>query len=183
MGAKALGCKEIVAISRTNSKRADAMKMGATKFIAIDEDQDWATKNAASLDLIICTVSSPKMPISEYLGLLRLKGHFIQVGAPEDKIPGFSSKFEALLQDHSQNLPEGSLTQPVFSLIGKRCYLGGSLIGPPHEIKDMLELFAQKGVRTWNVNVPLKDANKAIVNMNAGKARYRYVLVNEKHLG
>jgi alcohol dehydrogenase (NADP+) len=33
MGAKALGCDEIVAISRTSGKKEDAMKMGATKFI------------------------------------------------------------------------------------------------------------------------------------------------------
>jgi alcohol dehydrogenase (NADP+) len=70
LGANALGCDEIVAISRTSAKMEDALKMGATK----------------------CTVSSPKMPIQEYLGLLRLKGQFVQVGAPEDKIPGFNSK-------------------------------------------------------------------------------------------
>ena len=46
----------------------------------------------------------------------------------------------------------------------------------------MLELFAEKGVRTWNNNVPIKDANKAVVDMAAGKARYRFVLVNEKHI-
>jgi len=98
LGANALGCDEIVAISRTSAKREDALKMGATKFIATDEDPDWATKNASTLDLIVCTVSSPKMPIQEYLGLLRLKGQFVQVGAPEDKIPGFNSKSKVFPQ-------------------------------------------------------------------------------------
>jgi alcohol dehydrogenase (NADP+) len=69
----------------------------------------------------------------------------------------------------------------VFSLIGKKVEIGASLIGSPKEIKDMLALFAEKGVKTWNNNVPMKDANKAIVDMEEGKARYRYVLVNEKH--
>jgi alcohol dehydrogenase (NADP+) len=46
----------------------------------------------------------------------------------------------------------------------------------------MLKLFAEKGVRAWNNNLPMKDANKAVVDMDAGKARYRYVLVNEKHV-
>lgn len=27
----------------------------------------------------------------------------------------------------------------------------------------------------------MKEANQAVVDMDAGKARYRYVLVNEKH--
>jgi alcohol dehydrogenase (NADP+) len=92
LGAKALGCDEIVAISRTNTKKEDALKMGATKFIATDEERDWATNHASTLDLIVSTVSSPKMPIQEYLGLLRLRGQFVQVGAPEDNIPGFHSK-------------------------------------------------------------------------------------------
>ena len=70
----------------------------------------------------------------------------------------------------------------VFALIFKRCSLAGSLIGSPQEIKQMLELFAEKGVRTWNNNVPMNDANRAIVDMVDGKARYRYVLVNENHI-
>lgn len=159
MGAKALGCDKVVAISRSSSKKADAMKMGADDFIATDEDKDWATKHSNSLDLIVCTVSSPKMPLAQYLQLLRVKGHFIQVGAPEDVIPGFNA----------------------FSLIAKGVKVGGSSIGSPADIRHMLDLFAKKGVKTWNNNVPMKDANKAIVDMDAGKARYRIVLVNEKH--
>jgi alcohol dehydrogenase (NADP+) len=69
----------------------------------------------------------------------------------------------------------------VFALIFKRCSIGGSLVGSRQDIKDMLKLFAEKGVRAWNNNVPMEDANKAIVNMSAGKPRYRYVLVNDKH--
>ncbi|KAF7926413.1 uncharacterized protein EAE98_006708 [Botrytis deweyae] len=160
MSAKALGCDEITAISRTSAKKEDAFKMGATRFIATDEEPDWATKYGNSLDLIVSTVSSPKLPLQSYLTLLRYQGKFIQVGAPEDTIPGFN----------------------MFSLILKKLSIGASLIGPPHEIKDMLALFAEKGVKTWNNNIPMKDANQAIVDMEDGKARYRYVLVNEKHI-
>ena len=92
MGAKALGCDKVVAISRSSSKKADAMKMGADDFIATDEDKDWATKHANSLDLIVCTVSSPKMPLAQYLQLIRVKGHFIQVGAPEDNVSPSQSR-------------------------------------------------------------------------------------------
>lgn len=55
LGAKALGCKDIIAISRTSSKKEDAMKMGATGFIATDEEAGWADKHAATLDLIVST--------------------------------------------------------------------------------------------------------------------------------
>ncbi|KAF2150024.1 zinc-binding alcohol dehydrogenase [Myriangium duriaei CBS 260.36] len=156
MSAKALGCDKVVAISRTQTKKADALKMGATDFIATDEDKDWAEKHANSLDIIVSTVSSPKLPVQEYLSLLKYKGRFVQVGAPEDVIPGFN----------------------VFALIGKRASIWGSMTGSPEDIKDMLKFFAEKGVKTWNNNVPMKQANQAIVDMDAGKARYRYVLCN-----
>ncbi len=160
LGAKALGCDKVVAISRSATKKEDALRMGADDFIATDEDRDWAVKHASSLDLIVCTVSSPKMPLAQYLQLLRVNGQFIQVGAPEDAIPGFSA----------------------FTLIAKSVKVGGSSIGSPSEIRQMLDVFAKSGVRTWNNNVPMKDANRAIVDMEAGKARYRIVLVNEKHV-
>jgi alcohol dehydrogenase (NADP+) len=159
LGAKMLKCDKVVVISRTRSKEADARKMGADDFIATDEDKDWVRKHRTTLDLIVCTVSSPQMPLSRYLQLLRVGGQFIQVGAPEDKIPAFNA----------------------FSLIGKNIRIGGSSIGSPKDIHEMLELFAENGVKTWNNNVPMKDANRAIVDMEAGKARYRIVLVNEKN--
>lgn len=45
----------------------------------------------------------------------------------------------------------------------------------------MLDLAVEKKVKPWVQKRPLKDANQAIVDMEAGHARYRYVLVNEKH--
>jgi alcohol dehydrogenase (NADP+) len=103
------------------------------------------------------------MPIQEYLGLLRLKGQFVQVGAPEDKIPGFNSKSKVFTPPQialsRSECADGKMA--VFALIFKRCSLTGSLISPPREIKQMLEFFAEKGVRTWNNNVPMTEANKA----------------------
>jgi alcohol dehydrogenase (NADP+) len=157
--AKALGCEKVVAISRTSAKREDALKMGATDFIATDEDEDWATKHAGSLDLIISTVSSPKMPLMGYLTLLGVGGQFIQVGAPEDSIPPFNA----------------------FALIAKEVKIGGSMIGSPEEIRQMLKLAVEKGVHSWTNKYSMKDANKALVDFNEGKPRYRIVLVNEKH--
>lgn len=157
--AKALGADSVTAISRSDTKKEDAMKLGADKYIATNDDKDWATHHARSLDLIVSTVSSPNMPLEQYLTLLRTNGTFIQVGAPEDRMPAFNA----------------------FSLIAKGCKIGGSAIGAPHEIAEMLELTAKKGVKPWIQKRPLKDANQAVVDMNAGKARYRYVLVNEAH--
>ncbi|KAE8418586.1 chaperonin 10-like protein [Aspergillus pseudocaelatus] len=158
MFAKALGADKVVAISRKANKKEDALKLGADAYIATDEDADWAKNNSRSLDLVISTVSSSKMPIMDYITMLKPSGNFVQLGAPED----------------------GALTIPAFALIVKRIKFGGSLIGSPSEIREMLELAAEKNVRSWVQEVPMKDANKAIVDMDAGKARYRYVLVNEQ---
>jgi D-arabinose 1-dehydrogenase-like Zn-dependent alcohol dehydrogenase len=43
----------------------------------------------------------------------------------------------------------------------------------------MLQLAADKKVKPWIQERPLKEANQAVVDMDQGKARYRYVLVNE----
>lgn len=155
--AKALGCSEIVAISRSSAKKADALKMGATDFIATGEDEKWARKNRLRLDLIVCTVSSHDMPLAAYLGLLAIKGTMIQIGAPDENIPAFNA----------------------FSLLAKGVKLGGSAIGSPAQIRDMLKLAEEKKVRPWIQTIPMKDATRAVMEFEQGKPRYRFVLVNE----
>jgi alcohol dehydrogenase (NADP+) len=59
------------------------MKIGADKFIATNDDKDWAMHHPPSLDLIVSTVSSPDMPLEHYLMLPKTNGQFIQVGAPK----------------------------------------------------------------------------------------------------
>ncbi|TGO26387.1 hypothetical protein BPAE_0060g00020 [Botrytis paeoniae] len=59
--AKALGADKVVGISRKANKRDDVLKLGADKYIATDEEADWAKGHARSLDLIVCTVSFTKV--------------------------------------------------------------------------------------------------------------------------
>ena len=59
--------------------------------------------------------------------------------------------------------------------------VGGSAIGPPAEIRKMLQLAADKKIKPWVQQRPMSDANNAILDLKAGKARYRYVLVNENY--
>lgn len=159
--AKALGADRVVGISRKESKREEVLKLGADDYIATDgDDKDWAKSNARSLDLIISTVSSPNMPLDKYLGLLKVGGTLIQVGAPDaGELPPISA----------------------FTLLMSEIKIGGSGIGSPAEIKEMLQLAADKNLKPWVQTRPLKDANQAIIDMKDGKARFRYVLVNEKH--
>jgi alcohol dehydrogenase (NADP+) len=60
-------------------------------------------------------------------------------------------------------------------------HVTGSAIGPPAEIKEMLDLVAEKGIKPWTQVVPMKDANQAIIDFEDGKPRYRFVLKNENY--
>ncbi|KAF2864897.1 chaperonin 10-like protein [Massariosphaeria phaeospora] len=153
--AKALKCDKVVAISRSASKKDDALKMGADEYIATADNPDWATKNASSFDILISTVSG-SFPIGDYLNLLDTNGTFVQVGAPEDPLPSF----------------------PAFALIFKSLKIAGSLIGGRKIIKEMLDLAAKEKLEAWLEVRPMKDANEVVQDMVNGKARYRYVLQN-----
>jgi alcohol dehydrogenase (NADP+) len=55
----------------------------------------------------------------------------------------------------------------------------GSTIGSPEEMEEMLQLAVDRKIKPWVETVPTKDANRGIVHIADGKARYRYFLVNE----
>jgi alcohol dehydrogenase (NADP+) len=153
--AKAMGADEVVAISRSSSKKEDAIKLGADRFIATGEDPEWATKNANGLDLIISTISG-SFPLDQYLQLLDVNGTFVQLGAPDDPLPSFS--------------PMG--------LIFKNLKIAGSLIGTRQHIRDMLELAKSTNLQAWVQVRPMSEANQVIVDFEKGLPRYRYVLKN-----
>jgi alcohol dehydrogenase (NADP+) len=154
--ARALGADKVVAISRSGKKKADALTLGAHGFIATDEEEKWGRKHARTLDLIISTVSGAKMPLAQYLSLLRTDGTFVQVGAPEDKLPALNA----------------------FHFMSKGVKMTGSSIGSPAEIEEMLQFAADKGIRPMIEERPMSEADQAVRDMEDGKARYRYVLVN-----
>lgn len=154
--AKALGADEVVGISRKESKRDEVLKLGADGYIATDDEEDWKKKYAGHFDIIVSTVSAPKAPWAAYISLLTLDGTMVQVGLPEEPI-----------------------SLRLGALISRRRRLAGSGIGSPAEIREMFQLSVDKDVRPWVEQLPMSDANKAIVDFEAGKPRFRYVLVNE----
>lgn len=155
--ARALGADRVVAISRSSSKRADALQgLGADAFIATGEEKGWAKTHSRSMDILLSTVSGPDMPLTQYLRLLKRDGTFIQVGAPEDALPPLTA----------------------WSLIQKSVKVTGSNIGSPEEIREMLALAAERRVLPWVQKRDMADVNNALVDMHDGKARFRYVLQN-----
>ncbi|KAL8420399.1 hypothetical protein RB594_003257 [Gaeumannomyces avenae] len=161
MFAKKLGADKVVGISRRRSKRDEVLAMGADAYIATAEDDGWAKHNRRTLDIVICTVSTGGMLLNDYLGLLKPGGTLVNVGVPEGGV-----------------LPAIS----AFILIANNIKMGGSLIGTPAQIKEMLEFAVKHNIKPMVQTRPLADANQVIVDLEEGKARYRYVLVNEKHV-
>jgi alcohol dehydrogenase (NADP+) len=53
-------------------------------------------------------------------------------------------------------------------------------MGAPHEIVEMLKLAVEKDIHPWIEKRSMRDANKVIVDLDEGRARYRYVLVNDE---
>lgn len=106
---------------------------------------------------VIAGLTTQQTPIGDYLSLLRRDGVLVQIG-----------------------LPDGGVFQvPVHPLAFGRKSLASSLIGSPAEIREMLQLAADKNVQPLVEERPMSEANQAIVDFEAGKPRYRYVLVNK----
>lgn len=153
--AKALGA-EVWAISRTRSKEADSLKMGADGFIATAE-KDWNEAHKMSFDLIVNTASSSDgFDLSTYLTLLDVHGKWVSVG-----LPG-GGGFEVRNQDF---LPNG-------------CFIGSSHLGSRRETLEMLNLAAEKKLWTWVEKIPISadGLKQAMQGVEASKVRYRYCM-------
>lgn len=64
-------------------------------------------------------------------------------------------------------------------IVHNRLNFEGSVIGSPQDLRDMLEFVTKHNIKGLIQERPMKDATNAVVDLEAGKARYRYVLVNE----
>jgi D-arabinose 1-dehydrogenase-like Zn-dependent alcohol dehydrogenase len=64
----------------------------------------------------------------------------------------------------------------VMTLLYRGLTIVGAIVGTPAETEEMLELAARKHIKPWIQTMPMKDANQAILDVDAGKPRYRIVL-------
>lgn len=182
--ARALGADLVVAISRREAKRAEALRLGAHDYLATmpeeaeagaDEDRDkeatgagadkkkkkkkkqpWFAKYAGQLDLVISTVASARAPLAGYLALLRPRGTLVHVGHPDD----------------------GPFVVPPAMLVPRALNFAGACVGSAAETRAMLALAARAGLAPWVEERPMRAANQALRDLRDGKARYRLCLVN-----
>lgn len=153
--ANAIGAK-VVVFSRTDSKKEDALKMGAHEFIATGLDKDWAKRYSRQFDLVLSCASGVDLDMSPYFAALKVGCKFLTVGIPTLN-DNFS--FHAL------------------SFFGAGGNFGTSLLGSKEEALKMFEIAAKKNVRPWieKIQIGEEGCNTALTRVDKGDVRYRFV--------
>ncbi|MGO2081928.1 NAD(P)-dependent alcohol dehydrogenase [Glutamicibacter arilaitensis] len=82
--ASAMGA-EVTVLSQSLKKKDDGLKLGASDYRATSDESTFKDLHK-HYDLIINTVSA-SINISDYLGLLRVNGTMVNVGAPAEPLP------------------------------------------------------------------------------------------------
>jgi alcohol dehydrogenase (NADP+) len=148
--AAAMGA-EVTLLSSSQSKKADATRLGAHDFAL--------TSNEASLsalqnrfDLLVDTVSAPH-DIARFAQMLRTDGVMVLLGAPEKPA-----------------------TLPAFALIPRRRSIAGSLIGGIRETQEMLDFCAARSITADVETISIQDIDGAFDRMLKGDVRYRFVI-------
>ena len=148
--AHAMGA-EVTVLSQTMSKEEDGRRLGADNYYATSDADTFATL-ANSFDLIINTVSA-KLDMGAYLGLLRVDGTLVNVGAPAEPLP-----------------------VQVFSLIPFRRNFAGSAIGGIRETQEMLDFCAEHGIVPETELINADYINDAYERVLRSDVRYRFVI-------
>ncbi|MGW7343679.1 NAD(P)-dependent alcohol dehydrogenase [Streptomyces sp. NPDC054854] len=142
---------EVTVLSQSLRKKEDGLKLGATHYYATSDPSTFE-ELAGSFDLIISTVSAP-LGLDRYLALLKVDGALVNVGAPEEPV--------------ELNL---------FSVIGGRKTLAGSMIGGIPETQEMLEFCAEHGLGAEIEVISADRINEAYERVLSSDVRYRFVI-------
>jgi uncharacterized zinc-type alcohol dehydrogenase-like protein len=148
--AAAMGA-EVTVLSQTLGKQDDGLRFGAKHYYATS-DKNTFKQLGNSFDLILNTVSA-NLDIDAYLGLLRVDGTMINVGAPSDPY-----------------------SVGGFSLIGARRSLAGSAIGGLQDTQEMLDFCAEHGVAPEIELIGADDVADAYDRVERSAVRYRFVI-------
>lgn len=148
--AAAMGA-QVTVLSTSESKRADALALGAQDFAATRDGTVFKAL-ARQFDYILDTVSA-EHDYNAYLDLLRLDGTMVLLG-----------------------IPEAPQAVSAGSLIRKRRRLAGSMIGGIAETQEMLDFCAAHGVASDIELIDMSQVNEAYERMLKADVRYRFVI-------
>jgi uncharacterized zinc-type alcohol dehydrogenase-like protein len=144
---------EVTAFSTSIAKEEEARALGAHHFVNTRESKAMQGV-AGTLDFIITTVNADQ-DWSTFIQALRPNGTFWFVGVPPSPV-----------------------SVHAFPLIAGQRTIGGSPVGSPSRIREMLDVAARHGVKATTELFPMSKANEAIDKVRKSKVRYRAVLAN-----
>ncbi|NCD70031.1 NAD(P)-dependent alcohol dehydrogenase [Mucilaginibacter agri] len=153
MGVKfgvALGA-EVTILSTSESKRADAEKLGAHHFVVMSNPEEVAAVKS-SFNFILDTVSA-KHDLNLYLSLLKTNGVYICVGAPAEP-------YEL----------------PAFALLAGNKVVAGSGAGGLPQTQEMLDFCAEHNIVADIELIDIKDITTSFDRMVKGDVKYRFVI-------
>ena len=148
--AHALGA-HVTVFSHSESKRADALGMGADDFIVTTDGTVFET-HKKQFDLIINTVSAP-IDLNDYLELLALDGTLVMVGLAPEPYP-----------------------IKAFSMLAQRRRIAGSMIGPVGQLQEMLDFAAEHKIGSDIEIIKAEEINEAWDRVVDSDVRYRFVI-------
>ncbi|MCG9696684.1 NAD(P)-dependent alcohol dehydrogenase [Shewanella sp. Isolate11] len=142
---------EVTVISRSESKKADALALGAHEFL-VSEDADAMALAANRFELIIDTVPV-KHDLNPYTPLLNIDGTLVLVGQV------------------------GPLAEPMTPplILGRR-RIAGSLIGGIKETQEMLDFCGRMNILPECEMIRMDEINHAFERMEKSDVRYRFVI-------
>jgi len=144
---------EVTAFSTSPAKEEEARALGAHHFVNSLESKNM--KDAVgTLDFILTTVNADQ-DWGAYLQTLRPNGTLWFVG-----------------------VPPAPVSVNAFPLISGQRVIGGSPVGSPSRLREMLLVAARHGVKATTELFPMAKANEAIEKVKKSKVRYRAVLAN-----
>jgi len=148
--AAAMGA-EVTVFSTSPGKEQDAKNLGATDFV-VTREPGALKPLAGSFDLLIDAVSADH-DLNAYLGLLKVEGHMVLVG-----------------------LPEQPLQIKAFSLLGNNRSLVGSSIGGIKETQEMLDFCAEHNITADVEMINIDQVPEAYDRTVKADVKYRFVI-------
>ena len=148
--AHAMGA-DVTVLSQSLSKKEDGLRLGADHYYATSDVETFTTL-AGTFDLLIMTVGIA-LDWNAYLGLLKVDGSMVVVGAPEHPVPVHA-----------------------FSLIPGRRSLSGSMIGSIKETQEMLDFCGKHNIASEIEVINIDQVNEAYERVLKSDVRYRFVI-------
>lgn len=145
-------------LSHSDSKKDDALKMGASEFI-VTKDEGWNEKYKFKFDIMLSTINGyTKDQLLGYIACAKVFSRFHLVGLPEEPLPQLKA----------------------FDLVPNGVSIGASHIGNRPEMLAMFELASKQNIKSWVQTEPIsaEGCKKAVEAIKDRSVRYRTTLID-----